>query len=461
LKLLIPLFILSFSTSAAWIDSCKSNKKFIEGKLEKIEDNAGDRDVSKEIDSLIKTVKYSCPEESKKKLIEKSFNDLKIQGYKSHLDRMMDESKRVSDYRSPDWEYEELKRVSELLKVKNPMSKERFNSLSKIGKKNSLKKKKSCTNIDNRKEPLIKIVNGKKVDVVRDQDSIGWCYAFAAADLISHKVGKKVSATDIANGYNDGSFGEFFGKKETDMEGGFTASAANIALKKGLCLEKNLPSDDYEYSTNFNLKSAYDSVEKLYENYRKRVSYSTRRGTRYLSGAKLKKSQNKFKKDLLCNKIDHDANEIFPNVSLEEVYNIVKSAGSSNDLIDKLVKKSCEPRIKPNVNLSFEADGDFTFNSTMLKTINKKLDSGDILGIHYKAGTLRNLLDSPSSGRHASLIVARRFNEKSGSCDYLIRNSWGKTYGPSYDERTDSENGNHWMPEEYLMKTMHGISYAN
>lgn len=38
---------------------------------------------------------------------------------------------------------------------------------------------------------------------VRDQDSIGWCYAFAAADLLSYRTGKMVSASDIALTYND------------------------------------------------------------------------------------------------------------------------------------------------------------------------------------------------------------------------------------------------------------------
>ncbi|WP_127717391.1 hypothetical protein [Halobacteriovorax sp. HLS] len=461
MKKLILIFILSTASHASWVGSCSVNKKYIEQKLEEIEDNSGHRDVSADVDSLYQTVSYSCKKLPKNVDLVSYFDEIKKDGLKNHLETMISEAKRVSDYRAPTWEFEELERVSKILNISNPMTKTQFNSLARVGKSNSLKKKKSCTNIDNRKEPLIKIVNGKKVDIPRNQDSIGWCYAFAAADLMSHKLGKKISATDVANAYNDGSLSEFFGSKESDMEGGFTASAANSALSRGLCLEKSLPSDDYQYSTNFNLLSAYESVERLYETYKNRTTKRTSRGIRSLYGSDLTQAQNQFKGDLACNKISHEAGAIFPNVSVQDIYKIVKSSRSSNDFIDKLVKKSCEPRVKPAVKLSFEADGEFTFNSTMIKTIDKKLEDGDILGLHYKAGTLRNLLDTPSNSRHASVIVARRFNEASGSCDYLIRNSWGNTRGSNYDERTDSNNGNHWMPEEYLIKTMHGITYAD
>ena len=46
----------------------------------------------------------------------------------------------------------------------------------------------------------------------------------------------------------------------------------------------------------------------------------------------------------------------------------------------------------------------------------------DILekGSAYRVG-----LDK-SGANHASLIVGRKFNEITGECDYILRNSWGK-----------------------------------
>ncbi len=38
-----------------------------------------------------------------------------------------------------------------------------------------------------------------KLPPVREQDSIGWCYAFVAADLISFEIGESVSPIYLAN----------------------------------------------------------------------------------------------------------------------------------------------------------------------------------------------------------------------------------------------------------------------
>ena len=42
-----------------------------------------------------------------------------------------------------------------------------------------------------------------KLGPVRNQDTMGWCYAFAAADLLTADTGKTISAFDIALNYNN------------------------------------------------------------------------------------------------------------------------------------------------------------------------------------------------------------------------------------------------------------------
>jgi hypothetical protein len=62
-----------------------------------------------------------------------------------------------------------------------------------------------------------------KLGLVHNQERLGWCYAFTGADLLSYKLGEKISAADMATAYTDGWRKELattFGKKETEYAGG-------------------------------------------------------------------------------------------------------------------------------------------------------------------------------------------------------------------------------------------------
>ncbi|MDC1175564.1 hypothetical protein OAT67_09205 [Bacteriovoracaceae bacterium] len=124
-----------------------------------------------------------------------------------------------------------------------------------------------------------------------------------------------------------------------------------------------------------------------------------------------------------------------------------------------MIAASCKPRTSPSVSLSYQSDDMFTSVGSMVNTIDSKLDSGDILGLSYKASVLSDRHDF-SSGNHASLIVARKFNSSTGSCEYLVRNSWG-TGCSNYDDELSCEEGNIWLPEETLKRTMRGVTFAD
>ncbi len=457
---ILLLFFFSFNSLAEIpFGDCRKYSDYFESQYEKIEEASESRDVSSKIESLNKTLRHFCGKTVTDKTNVK-LEEYKQRGYKNHLKLMIEEAERVSEFREPAWEKSELERVSKILKIKNPLDEKRYSDLKALGRSNARKRKSKCSSVDNRKPPLVEIRNGKIIDRPRDQDSIGWCYAFAAADLISHKIGKKVSAIDVANAYNNGSVKDFLGFDETSMEGGFTGAAANTILAKGLCLESQLPSDDYRFSSDSNLEKEYQKVEKLYEQFRNRTSEPGRLfGRNTLEGRKYNEAANSFEQDLACNKLEGEINVLFPTLSTGDFMKIIKEASSANDLVDKLVAKSCKKRISNNLNLEFESDSFLTSTNSMVTTIDKKLEDGDILGLSYRSDTLSDLLEHETNSRHASLIVARKFNETTGSCEYLIRNSWGNSPGGT-DPRTRSSGGNHWMPEEYLRQTMDGINYV-
>ena len=102
---------------------------------------------------------------------------------------------------------------------------------------------------------------------LRDQDSVGWCYAFVGADLMSAKMnrayGRKkctddISPISVANNYikkhapnerkkilEQMAKGEFDYKNDVaDDEGGFVHESIISTLGTNYCTDKELPSED-------------------------------------------------------------------------------------------------------------------------------------------------------------------------------------------------------------------------
>lgn len=468
-KLIVFILAMSsFSVFANKLDDCSNNKEWLEKRLEKISDTADQRDVSSLVSDVVRVARYSCPSDVVPQ-IEAAANQHKVRGLRNHINFMKEEAEYVADFRAPTHEISEVARARKALQdlgesdIPTGFSNAKKRQLNTKGSASTSRRRAACSAVDNRKPPLAELDSSGKVisNNMRNQDSVGWCYAYAAADLISHKTGQNVSAIDVANAYNDSKWGDFFGSNESELSGGFTASAANKAIDRGLCLESQLPSQDYQFSTESeNLIDELKAIEGLYDTHYERTTKPGRiYGRNKLTGAAFNTAHNNFKTQLCNGTLPSDWNELFANLNVNEFMTVMKDASSANDFIDDLIEKNCKPRVNPSFKLSYEEDGDFTSVASLMRTINKELDDGEIIGFDYKASTLRDRHDF-SSGNHASLIVARKFNSTTGSCEYLIRNSWG-TGCSSYDDTLDCEEGNIWMPEEYVRRTMTGVNYAH
>jgi aminopeptidase C len=65
---------------------------------------------------------------------------------------------------------------------------------------------------------------------------------------------------------------------------------------------------------------------------------------------------------------------------------------------------------------------------------------------------------------HASLIIGRRRDPKTGVCQYRVRNSYGadcvgKNGKSKYSPDWQCDAGNIWVDEDELMKNTVGVSY--
>ncbi|MFM6930381.1 MAG: C1 family peptidase [Bdellovibrio sp.] len=288
-----------------------------------------------------------------------------------------------------------------------------------VGRRAMAQEKKSCSGVDLR----------PAMGPPRSQDSMGWCYAFTVADLVSYKLKKQVSAADIALSYNQGVLSDtlrIFGSTEDQFSGGFTTSAFKSAKKAGYCLEKDLPSED---NSGADLKTRLTAVDNM--------------GRLAVNG------------QVSCDQFYKKASSMFPNVKIEDMRAIL-SQSSRDDYFKKLVDKTCKNRISgQNLDMAYMLNLD---DSSFGKKIDAQLSAKNPVEFAYDSSILEDARGKEGRTDHSSVIVGRRFNQSSGQCEYLIRNSWGKSCG-FYDSSYACEGGNVWIPKAKVLKGARDATY--
>jgi hypothetical protein len=263
-----------------------------------------------------------------------------------------------------------------------------------------------------------------KLGKSRDQGDIGWCYAYAVADLISAKIGARVSAVDLAilnNTPNDFAkiWHEMWRIKQSDQGGGLESVVANLVKQRGwVCSESDLRSDD--------------------ENNRPTIS-----------------SIRNLESDTPVN-CDRAVHNLAPNVASQAMLEIV-SAVNIADRIGALDTAACMHKIDV-AKLQFATqEAPFTSVPDMLSTLDQQLDANNVVEIGYNDKFLQNLKSSEYGG-HASTIAGRFFNEATGECEYMIHNTWG-TGCDAYDRGLRCVNGNIFVPKSVLQKNLERVMY--
>jgi len=314
-------------------------------------------------------------------------------------------------------EISEFKSCSAFLDIKKDDFTQNISDFTKYSQKSYEYRKSKCS-------PTIDL-RGPKLGEVRNQGDIGWCYAHTTADLLSYKLGKRISAADIATNYNLKSGTTFF------TEGGSVKKAFNATKNLGgACLEERFPSDDNGGSIS-HYKKILDS----------------------------KKICSTSKSPPINELVEPFYQSLVPK-NLIAVKDI-KTDGNQDPILYTRRNDLCFPRIGLQ-NLStvekvsspdpfFESDG-----------INDQLSKDNPVAITYNSIYLSSGFDNNEEAPHSGTIVGRRFNESTEECDFLIRNTWGRSCnGYNSDLRRDNrcEDGNIWVPESDLGKILHGYTY--
>ncbi len=281
----------------------------------------------------------------------------------------------------------------------------------------------------------------------RDQDSIGWCFGFTAADLISAKLGTEVSAYHVSAIYNRDIAGNLLwrtmynigdmvnhGVFENVYEGGFIGKALKaVRSHHTVCSEEQVPFDANYFA---GTKGEIQSLEHL------------RHQVREVQDQKIACDlvQQSFPSGIL-------GNSNFEAIQASLIHDNI------NVTLETITSNACV------ANPTQVGDFDYkTLNrpskenesnqSKYMNAIDAALKGGKPVGISWNPGKVMNT----GGGNHASSVIARRW--KNGKCEYKIRNSWGPTceaYLPEID--CNRSEGAFWVKDETFHEMVNSITY--
>ncbi|NDG84993.1 MAG: hypothetical protein EBX52_08160 [Proteobacteria bacterium] len=333
-----------------------------------------------------------------------------------------------------------------------------------------------CTRVDLR--PMM----GK----VRSQGDKGWCYANAAADLLSFFHRGELGGQQISAAYTALTTLRHLTFWGSTGNGGFILAGIVAAEEYGFCpnvLEREVMNTGL---VNRTLSERIDILQKLKDDWDR-----AQEGDQAARSAFVDQYAEYVKTSSIVAKI--------PFESLKEVLN----QSTHRTFIQSFAKKLCSGQLyksirKPSASFASRLKtgeiilplvppywmGPFlgvkrippiswnplSWNQDYIARINAELSRNNIVGIDYFSNFLNtDYLSRPDSlrtGMHSSVLVGRRWNPRNtrnSKCEYLIRNSWGEgceAYGiknhPGY-----CESGNIWVPENILDRNLIGYLYLN
>lgn len=466
------LILLSLSLNS-YADYCKDNAKVVahykneKNKLANLTKGALEKKSyhNSPFRSIKDLIKNKCVTYKDINVTEELFNHYQKIYFKKRKERLDDIIKMKANYKDVSAELAEYKSIHSMdksdyrdfvaiEKEKKMISFYEANGKLRIAETAKKINQISCTNKDNRTAAL-----GR----VRDQDSVGWCFSYVASDLLTHKTNKKVSSIGVAMSYYKNA------PKLSTAYAGDTRNAFNAAYKDGLCLESELPSDDFFYTLNGkDLKNQILPIVKRIEeiNSKEITKRAQRPKINFMNPPQLKTwdeivefiKKNSVNSFHSCSEEYKELKYLFPNLDYNDMNRIMGEA-EVGALFQDLKKANCKI-FKPSKKM--EAKSTYykplvDERLKMIKQLNSILDKGDIAGISYDP-TIFSVKDSVTNdGGHASSIVARRFNKKSNKCEYLIRNSWGAHYK---SKNYETDKGNMWVPVEDVMGNTQRLHYV-
>lgn len=286
--------------------------------------------------------------------------------------------------------------------------------------------KDQCSDVDIRdKHPALK----EHLSTPLDQGSIGWCYGYSAADLLSVETGVPLSPSHVSSIYNKSIRSSLFWKIGYDFmnlfsnreayEGGFIGKATVEAMEDSpIC--------------------KYNDIDR----------YIHRIGL--LEVAKYMVETKEISEDAACTIVQN----ALPNLNVKsESFMKEFITKNLNDTLEGLLRQNCEAVDVPQRKKKVLYKPILFGKEKYVQNVNKLLDQGKPLGVSYNVSHITNKL----SGYHASTVIGRRWNN--GRCEYNIRNSWGRVCIYKQGIECNPDDGSYWVKDEDFYKLALNFTY--
>lgn len=291
---------------------------------------------------------------------------------------------------------------------------------------------------------------GKLTTVNREQGDIGWCYAFAAADLVQFYYNTvPLSAANIAINYNDlgiANVVHWFSKiryglkpqgrnvNYLEPETGLIELALKNSFKVGFCSRENMP-DEKVVKVNLATqeKEMVDLEVAMYD--------------------MLRDLRNTVRKNPSQLKHMYE----FPHVGTQEIAEILLK-NKKQKIFNVINNRSCQDN---EIHLPLPKIVQKIKSPHILKYVDQQLDKANIVSLDYTSNVLRDKKKANKifQSLHTSTIVGRRWSNENNQCEYLIRNSAGSSCDNKYDPSYECDDGNIWIGKKYLHKSMLRVTY--
>jgi hypothetical protein len=290
------------------------------------------------------------------------------------------------------------------------------------------------------------------------QGETGWCYAYAASDMLSQKMSVPVSAIFTGTYYNTqiGTVGHMARKALSgeENEGGFIGEAIDEMKSLGqACTTRGLVTQGLFY---YNLVPDYEVF-----------------GDMAKFQVLLKDTKEKTCDEWCARRIQNYVKYFVPNMTVSEVFQILQrnSAKTMEQTMFSIVNASCganKVRLSPWMNYSVgyeesqsESRGkeDFDDTRTLTYKLNRALDKGRVVGIEYNRSKVTKDVGF-LGGFHASTVIGRKIINN--RCYYQVRNSQG-TKCDNYQAGVvcSPKDGSYWVDRKTFKAMTVRITYFN
>ncbi|WP_409478529.1 hypothetical protein [Pseudobdellovibrio sp. HCB154] len=288
---------------------------------------------------------------------------------------------------------------------------------------------------------------------ILNQDGAGFCYAYTAADILSFKLGKRVSPVDIAmqyvkrrdelmyrKGLNAKYLNEINSDRKDDIaSGGFVRYALSYSQDAGFCEDNKINSNDF------------------------RTDRDLFRGLVNLNQLSLQEYSLSDAGSASCSKFSQ-IQKIFPGVTIADIQNTANQSNLMN-VGAKIANEACEPRFKATTPLRFRSlsnpgAANEILTGSQFNEIDSVLSKKQPISLSLKMDKLYNFGRSSISSqpRHAITLAGRKMNPSTGKCEYILKNSWGPECDRHYKVRC--EGGYVYVPEDIFRSVVYAADYV-